>query len=88
MPKNGKFYIFFTKFKIKDFSLRTQLLPPPHSLPNMSGRFYARNEADWTAGKNVLFVLLDKSWKINQCDRKSNKPSGLWDCLLVLCDVF
>ena len=46
-----KFTFFFTKFKIKDFSVRTQLLPPPHSLPNMSGRFYAKNEADWTAGK-------------------------------------
>ena len=46
-----KFTFFFTKFKIKDFSERTQLLPPPHSLPNMSGRFYAKNEADWTAGK-------------------------------------
>ena len=45
------FTFFFTKFKIKDFSVRTQLLPPPHSLPNMSGRFYAKNEADWTAGK-------------------------------------
>ena len=46
-----KFTFFFTKFQIKGFSLRTQLLRPPHSLPNMSGRFYARNEADWTAGK-------------------------------------
>ena len=61
---------------------------PHHSLPNMSGRFYARNEADWTAGKKALFVLSDKSWKINQFDRKSNEPSGLWDCLLVLRDVF
>ena len=46
-----KITFFFTKFQIKGFSLRIQTLIPHHSLPNMSGRFYARNEADWTAGK-------------------------------------
>ena len=46
-----KFTFFFTKFQIKGFSLRTQLLRPPHSLPNMYERFCAKKETDWTAGK-------------------------------------
>ena len=46
-----KFTFFFTKFQIKGFSLRTQLLQPPHSLPNMYERFCAKKETDWTAGK-------------------------------------
>ena len=85
-----KFTFFFTKFKIKDFSVRTQLLPPPHSLPNMSGRFYAKNEADWTAGKkgpqpfHLIGQIMENKSVCTVMTQMRNEPLSFIKILLLL----